>query len=247
MKRREIDGLRWVSRKLEEERWEVEQEDVWTQREKKWRKKLGPGAGWAIGEEGAEKETGVQGVLQIHLSPRDSLEFVSGRLVINRLWSVCLTGGILGFDGRTLISLENSPKTDGLTNRRISPPKNYFISQPSPVSLTPGCLTLSRLLLTLKWPWVRKTSLFLSFPKHNLPPFCPSVPASFWPPFHSCPLTVELFTLRLTLLRNFQFLLKSLRVTHGVFSNFFVSLLACSALICIPFSQLLKMQHSQCL
>lgn len=54
------------------------------------------------------------------------IRVVSGRLVINRLWSVCLTGGILVFDGRTLISLENSPKTDGLTNRRISQKKNLF-------------------------------------------------------------------------------------------------------------------------
>lgn len=55
----------------------------------------------------------MKGVLKIHFSPRDSLVFVSGCLVINRLSTVCLTGGSLGFDGRTLISPEGSQKTDG--------------------------------------------------------------------------------------------------------------------------------------
>ncbi len=64
VKGRQIDGLRWVLKtkwKLEEERGEVGQEDVWTQGnglrgKKHLRKKLaiGPGAGWTMGEEGAE-------------------------------------------------------------------------------------------------------------------------------------------------------------------------------------------------
>lgn len=88
---------------------------------------------------------GEQGVLQIHLSPRGSLVFVSGCLVINRLWSVCLTGGSLGFDGRTLISAENSRKTDGETNRRISQKQEHcFLSEQA----QSGCFTL---LLIFTW------------------------------------------------------------------------------------------------
>lgn len=99
------------------------------------KEEVGIGArGWMSdgGRGSGVKEAGVQGVLQNHLSPRDSLVFVSGRLVINRLWSVCLTGWSLGFDGRTLISAENSRKTDGLTNRRISQKQALFYQSATP-------------------------------------------------------------------------------------------------------------------
>lgn len=50
---------------------------------------------------------------------------------------MCLTGGSLGFDGRTLISPENSRKMEGLANRRISPKQaHYFMSQQSPSTVS---------------------------------------------------------------------------------------------------------------
>lgn len=132
---------------MEEERGEVGQGEVWTQgnsvRDGRGKngtlKEAGSGAGWAMGEEGAGRRSrGVRGVLQNHLSPRDSLVFVSGRLVINRLGSVSLTGGSLGFDGETLISPENSQKTDGETNRRISQKQAHcFISERIPSKSLP--------------------------------------------------------------------------------------------------------------
>lgn len=76
----------------------------------------------------------MQGVLHFYLSPRDSLVFVSGCLVINRLWSVCLTGGSLGFDSRTLISPENSQNKHRGRNRRISQKR----AQPQATSRTFG-------------------------------------------------------------------------------------------------------------
>lgn len=62
-------------------------------REKNW----GPGEWWERKEQRGGS-WGVQCVLHFHFSPRDSLVFVSGCLGINRPWSVCLTGGSLGFD-----------------------------------------------------------------------------------------------------------------------------------------------------
>lgn len=79
---------------------------------------------WAGGgmSEGASERRGqgLQGVRRIHLSPRDSLAFGRGRLVINRPGSGCLTGGSLGLDGQKLISRANSQRMDGDTNRRMS-------------------------------------------------------------------------------------------------------------------------------
>lgn len=66
--------------------------------------------------------------------------------------------------------------------------------------------------------------------KHKLPLFSHAILASFWPLFLQL-LTVELFMLHQTLLRYFQFLLKSFPVTHGMFSNFFVSL----TYACLPY------------
>lgn len=103
------------------------QEDDWAQASGVRKTKKGSRAigGQGLEERWEEREQsggirGAQGVLQIHLSPGDSLVFARGRLVINRLRSACLTGGSLKFDGRTLILQENSRKTDGVTNRRIS-------------------------------------------------------------------------------------------------------------------------------
>lgn len=95
---------------------------------------IGAGGWMSDGGRGSTvKEAGVQGALQNHSSPRDSLVFVSRRLVINRLWSTCLTGWSLGFDGRTLISAENSRKTDGLTNRLISQKQALFYQPATPI------------------------------------------------------------------------------------------------------------------
>lgn len=180
--------------KLEEEQGEVGQEECfgpgkWCESEKRHWRRSGP---WGQGsEERQEKREqsggsrGVQGILQTHLSPRDSLVFASGRLVINRLCSVCLTGGSLGFDGRVLISRENSRKTDRVTNRRISQKQAHcFISQQlqSTISVTPACLTLCWFFLMCTW------HLTLSYPLKD-------IHLASWVP------TVELFMLRWTLLR----------------------------------------------
>lgn len=81
-------------------------------------------------ESGARKAVGKEQRAESRLLPRDSLAFLSECLVINRIGSVCLTGGSLQFDKKTFISPENSQKMDRETNRRISHNKaQYFISQ----------------------------------------------------------------------------------------------------------------------
>lgn len=52
------------------------------------KKIIRPGEWWERKEPRGES----WGVPNFHLSPRDSLVFMSGCLVINRSWSVCLTG-----------------------------------------------------------------------------------------------------------------------------------------------------------
>lgn len=75
-----------------------------------------------------EETGGIRGVLKIYLSPTVSLEFASGRLVINRFWSVCLTGGSLGFDGRTLISRRTPRRQmDKTTHTSAKNKHNHFI------------------------------------------------------------------------------------------------------------------------
>lgn len=70
---------------MEEEQEEVGQWDVWIYGEGiKKKEEVGIGASGRMND-GRVEESGVQGVLQIYWSPRDSLVFARRRLVINRL------------------------------------------------------------------------------------------------------------------------------------------------------------------
>lgn len=136
VKRGVIDGFQVsVEKQLKSEEREWRSGLKWgvhrTRQKKKKQKKNQPlesGARKAVGKE-QRAESRLWNV-QIHLLPRDSLAFLSECLVINRIGSVCLTGGSLQFDKKTFISPENSQKMDRETNRRISHNKaQYFISQ----------------------------------------------------------------------------------------------------------------------